>query len=60
MPVILTSAMTGEGIDELKQALNGRLSVLVGKSGIGKTFLLNTLQAGLGLHVSAVNHSGHG
>jgi len=54
-PVILTSALTGEGIDELKQALKGRLSVLVGKSGVGKTFLLNTLQPGLGLRVNAVN-----
>ena len=54
-PVILTSALTGAGIAELKQALNGRLSVLVGKSGVGKTFLLNTLQPGLGLRVNAVN-----
>jgi ribosome biogenesis GTPase / thiamine phosphate phosphatase len=54
-PVILTSALTGEGIDELKMALRGRLSVLVGKSGVGKTFLLNNLQPGLGLRVNAVN-----
>ena len=54
-PVILTSALTGEGIEELKHALEGRLSVLVGKSGVGKTFLLNTLQPGLGLRVTAVN-----
>ena len=54
-PVILTSALTGEGIEELKQALKGRFSVLVGKSGVGKTFLLNTLQPGLGLCVNAVN-----
>jgi len=54
-PVILTSAVTGEGVEELKEALKGRLSVLVGKSGVGKTFLLNTLQPGLGLRVNAVN-----
>ena len=54
-PVILTSALTGEGIEELRLALKGRLSVLVGKSGVGKTFLLNTLQSGLGLRVNAVN-----
>jgi ribosome biogenesis GTPase / thiamine phosphate phosphatase len=54
-PVILTSALTGAGIAELKSALSGRLSVLVGKSGVGKTFLLNTLQPGLGLRVNAVN-----
>jgi ribosome biogenesis GTPase len=54
-PVILTSALTGAGIAELKMALRGRLSVLVGKSGVGKTFLLNTLQPELGLRVNAVN-----
>jgi ribosome biogenesis GTPase / thiamine phosphate phosphatase len=54
-PVIFTSALTGEGIEALKQTLQGRLSVLVGKSGVGKTFLLNTLQPGLGLRVNAVS-----
>jgi ribosome biogenesis GTPase len=54
-PVLLVSAVTGEGIEELKQALQGKLSVLVGKSGVGKTSLLNALQPGLGLRVKAVS-----
>lgn len=54
-PVILTSTITGEGIPELKDALRGGVSVLVGKSGVGKTSLLNALQAGLGLRVNRVN-----
>ena len=54
-PVLLVSAQTGEGIAELKQALHGKQSVLVGKSGVGKTSLLNTLQPGLGLRVKAVS-----
>ncbi len=54
-PVVVTSAMSGAGLDELRQALAGRLSVLVGKSGVGKTSLLNALQPGLGLRVNAVN-----
>ena len=53
--MIFTSALTGAGMAELKQALQGRLSVLVGKSGVGKTLLLNTLQPRLGLRVNAVN-----
>jgi ribosome biogenesis GTPase len=54
-PVLLTSSVTGEGLDELRQALRGRVSVLVGKSGVGKTALLNALQPGLGLRVNAVS-----
>jgi ribosome biogenesis GTPase len=54
-PVLFVSAATGEGIDELKQALQGKQSVLVGKSGVGKTSLLNAIQPGLGLRVKAVS-----
>ncbi len=53
--VLLTSARTGAGLDELRQALNGQVSVMVGKSGVGKTSLLNALQPGLGLRVNEVN-----
>ena len=55
-PVLLVSAVTGEGIAELKQALHGKQSVLVGKSGVGKTSLLKSLQPGLGLRVKAVGN----
>jgi ribosome biogenesis GTPase / thiamine phosphate phosphatase len=54
-PVLLVSAVTGEGIEELKQALQGKQSVMVGKSGVGKTSLLNAIQPGLGLRVKAVS-----
>jgi ribosome biogenesis GTPase len=54
-PVILTSAVTGTGLDEALQVLQGRASVLMGKSGVGKTSLLNALQPGLGLRVNAVS-----
>jgi ribosome biogenesis GTPase len=55
-PVILVSAVTSEGIEELKQQLQGKLSVLVGKSGVGKTSLLNAIQPELGLRVRAVSN----
>ena len=54
-PILLVSSATGEGIDEFKSALSGKTSVLVGKSGVGKTSLLNALQPGLGLRVKAVS-----
>jgi ribosome biogenesis GTPase len=53
-PVLLTSSVTGEGLDELRRALKGRLSALVGKSGVGKSALLNALEAGLDLRVGKV------
>src|SRR5215207_6864208 len=54
------SATTGQGIEELKQTLRGRISVLVGKSGVGKTSLLNAIQPGLGLRVKAVSQGEQG
>lgn len=56
-PVVLVSAATGEGLEELREMLKGKLSVLVGKSGVGKTSLLNALQPGLGLRVNAVSQA---
>jgi ribosome biogenesis GTPase len=55
-PVLLVSAVSGEGVQELKEALKGKLSVLVGKSGVGKTSLLNAIQPGLGQRVKAVSN----
>lgn len=55
--VICTSVVSGEGIEELRAALRGRTSVLVGKSGVGKTSLLNALEPGLGLRVGEISES---
>ena len=41
VPVLVTSAETGEGIEALREALNGKLSCLTGNSGVGKSSLLN-------------------
>jgi ribosome biogenesis GTPase len=56
-PVHFVSALTGEGLDELREALRGRFSVLVGKSGVGKTSLLNALRPELGLRVKDVSRA---
>lgn len=53
--VILTSSEEGLGLDELRALLQGKLSTLIGKSGVGKTSLLNALQPELGLRVSEIN-----
>lgn len=54
-PVLHTSARTGEGIDALRDLLRGRISVLAGSSGVGKSSLLNAVQEGLGLRVKQVS-----
>jgi ribosome biogenesis GTPase len=53
------SAETGEGIDELRAGLTGRVSVLAGQSGTGKSTLLNQVQPGLNLRVGEVNPDTH-
>ena len=58
--VQLVSANTGQGIEDLKQILQGRGSVLVGKSGVGKTSLLNAIQPRLGLRVKDVSQGKQG
>ena len=55
--VMYTSAVTGAGLDELRQTLAGKLSVLSGPSGVGKSSLLNALQPGLGLQARAVSEA---
>ncbi len=54
-PIHLVCSDTGEGIEELKQVLRENMSVLIGKSGVGKTSLMNAIQPGLGLRVKAVS-----
>jgi ribosome biogenesis GTPase len=54
-PVIYTSAKTGQGVEDLRSALAGKVSALAGPSGVGKSSLLNAMQPGLGLEVDEVS-----
>jgi ribosome biogenesis GTPase len=56
-PVIYTSAVTGAGVDALRDQLTGKLSVLAGPSGVGKSTLLNKMQPGLGLAAREVSEA---
>jgi ribosome biogenesis GTPase len=58
-PVIYTSAETGEGIPELAEVLQSKISALVGPSGVGKSSLLNAIQPGLGLRVNEVSQTSY-
>lgn len=53
--VLYTSAVTGEGLPELKAAMRDRVSVLAGPSGVGKSKLLNALIPGARLRTGEVS-----
>lgn len=55
---LITSACTGQGLDELKAVLAGRLSTFAGPSGAGKSSLLNAIQPGLNLRTGEVSSKG--
>ncbi|MEM1451332.1 MAG: ribosome small subunit-dependent GTPase A [Planctomycetota bacterium] len=55
--VHLVGSPTGEGIDELRESLRGRVAVLLGHSGVGKSTLVNALDPEAGLATGAVRAS---
>ncbi len=54
-PVIQTSAKTGQGIAELRQAIQGKLVAFTGNSGVGKSSVLNALCPELALATGEVS-----
>ncbi len=57
--VVLCSAQTGEGLEDLRSLLIGRTAVFVGHSGVGKSSLLNALSPDLDATIGRVSES-HG
>lgn len=55
MDVLRTSAVTGEGIDELKARLAGRFGVFTGNSGVGKSSVLNAIDPGFSIPTGDVS-----
>jgi ribosome biogenesis GTPase len=53
--VVYASARAGIGLEELRERLAGRLSIVTGPSGVGKSTLLNALQPGLRLTTGEVS-----
>ena len=58
--VLKTSAVTGEGIDVLREILQGNTTALAGMSGTGKSTLISAVQPGLDLRVAEVGSTGEG
>jgi ribosome biogenesis GTPase len=56
-PVHYTSVKAREGLEALHDALDGKVTVLTGPSGVGKSSLLNAMFAGLNLRVGEISES---
>ncbi len=54
---VAVSAETGEGVDDLRVLLTGKLSAFTGNSGVGKSSLLNALDAQFSVKVGEVSQA---
>lgn len=54
-PCICTSAHTGEGIEELRECISGKVNLLSGHSGVGKSSLINILEPGFNLKTGDIS-----
>jgi ribosome biogenesis GTPase len=55
--LVFTSAVSGEGLDEFREILKDKSSVIAGQSGVGKSTLLNAIQPGLRLTTREVSEA---
>jgi ribosome biogenesis GTPase len=59
--VLLTSVVSGEGLEEFKAMLTDKQTLLSGQSGVGKSSLVNAIQPHLELRTGEISdHSGKG
>ena len=59
--VMSCSAVTGDGVDELRAILKDKTTLVAGQSGVGKSTLVNAIQPGLGLKTEEISdYSGKG
>ena len=53
--VLRTSAVTGQGVEALRQRISGKTAVFTGNSGVGKSSLLNALAPGFAVPTAEVS-----
>lgn len=58
-PVYFVSAATGEGLESLMEHLRGKISLLAGNSGVGKSSLINALVPGADLRTGEISDAHH-
>jgi ribosome biogenesis GTPase len=56
-PSLFTCALTGQGVEALRDQIAGKTSMFIGASGVGKTSLLNQLSPDLGKKVAEISHA---
>lgn len=56
IPVLLVSATTGEGMEDLQRRLKDQDSLFTGQSGTGKTSIINYLEPGLKLPTAEISN----
>ena len=54
-PTLRISAETGEGLEELRSLITGKVSAFTGNSGVGKSSVLNALDSGIALSTGDVS-----
>ena len=52
---VAVSAKTGEGVDKLMELLHGKITLLSGNSGVGKSTLINRLVPGVNLRTAEIS-----
>lgn len=55
IPTLSVSAATGQGIEELRGLLAGKISAFTGNSGVGKSSILNALEPNFGLATGEIS-----
>ena len=56
-PILRVSAEPGEGLEELRQQISGKLSAFTGNSGVGKSSILNALDPEYHIQVGEVSNA---
>ncbi len=56
-PVLMTAALLGKGIQRIKELLVGKITLVAGHSGVGKSTLINAIDPALDLHTFEVSEA---
>jgi ribosome biogenesis GTPase len=54
-PCLLTSAVSQEGLGDFRRALHGKVTLLSGHSGVGKSSLINAIEPDINLRVQEIS-----